>query len=366
MLWYWQKVYRFKFTNTKLETFCYYFSLTHKRTRQKRMSKNAQRNVNLLLIFIGLLVLVLTIYVGYRISASGRRLIPIGVIAIIVGVIFEGKRLSDKWSTVLLTALASFIFSFLAFILGKKEHDYNFEHHIEMFPYWFIILFALFSIAFHGDKVIPKLTEAITLLHSIALIYWVVDYGFIDTSSIVLISVMIIGLLFSLYSIFHAFTYTILSRTSRLTLSIWSSIIMMLFASDNIYRIYQNEQIENTVDITHGLYIGLQFFLLGVSSIYIIQNFIMLMGFLPGKGTFFNAQYFRDLKELKSDHIKRYSDRQVHILHSFFCVVFIGTIFGLNYYYQILPRHIAIWIVFVTFPFIITIFNIATRRKNYS
>lgn len=330
------------------------------------MGKNAYRNVNLVLVFIGLLVLALIIYVGYRISASNRRLIPISVIAIIAGLIFEGKRLSDKWSTVLFTALGSFIFSFFAFLPFKKEHGYNFENHIEAFPYWFIILFAIFSIAFHGDKVIPKLTEGITLLQSIAVIYWVVDYGFIDTSSILLKSVMIIGLLFSLYSVFHAFTHAILSRTSRLTLSIWSSIIMMLFASDNIYRVYQNEQIENTADITHGIYIGLQFFLLGVSCIYIIQNFIMLMGFLPGKGTFFNAQYFRDLKELKSDHIKRYSDRQVSILHSFFCVLFTGIIFALNYHYQILPRHVAIWIVFVTFPFILIIYDISTRRKNYS
>lgn len=318
-----------------------------------------------MLIFTGLLVLALTIYIGYRINISGRRLIPISVTAIIAGVIFKGRRLSGKWSTVLLTALGSFVFSFFAFLPEKREHGYNFGNHIEAFPYWFIILFAIFSIAFHGDKVIPKLTEGITLLQSIAIIYWVADYGFIHSNSIWLKSVMIIGLLFSLYSVFHAFTHATLSRTNRLTLSIWSSIIMMLFASDNIYRVYQNEQIENTADITHGLYIGLQFFLLGVSCIYIIQNFIMLMGFLPGRGTFFNARYFRDLKELKIDHIKRYSDRQVSILHSFFCVLFTGKIFGLNYHFQILPRHVAIWSVFVTFPFILTIYEIATQRKNY-
>lgn len=318
------------------------------------------------MIVIGLLLLALTIYVGFRIQSSGRRLIPISIIAIIAGVIFEGKRLSDKWSTVLWTALGSFIFSFLTFLPGKREHNYNFEDHIAMWPYGFIIFFAIFSIAFHGDKVIPKLTEGITLLQSIAVVYWVVDYGFIDTDNVFLKSLMAIGLIFSLYSVFHAFTHAILSRRSRLTLSIWSSIIMMLFASDNIYGVYQNEQIEDTADITHGLYIGLQFFLLGVSGIYIVQNFIMLMGFLPGKGTFFNAQYFRNLKELKSDHIKRYSDRQVNILHSFFCMLFTGTIFVLNYHYQILPRNVAIWIVFVVFPFILIIYDYATGRKNYS
>ncbi len=334
-------------------------------TTLKRKSKKSF-DLKPYIIVIGLLLLALTIYVGFRMQSSGRRLIPISVLALIAGVIFEGRRISDKWLTVLLTALGSFVLSFLAFLPGKREHGYNFENHIEAWPYWFVIIFAILSIAFHGDKVIPKLTEGITLLQSIAVIYWVVDYGFIETNSLFLKSLMIIGLIFSLYSVFHAFTHAILSRTSRLTLSIWSSIIIMLFASDNIYRVYQNEQIENTANITHGLYIGLQFFLLGVSCIYIVQNFLMLMGFLPGKGTFFNAQYFRDIKELKGDHIKRYSDRQVSILHSFFCVLFTGTIFGLNYHYQILPRHVAIWVVFVSFPFILIIYDTATRRKNYS
>jgi len=318
------------------------------------------------MIVIGLLLLALTIYFGFRIHNSGRRLIPISVLAIIAGVLFESKRLSDKWMTVLLMGLGSFILSFVAFLPGKREHIYNFENHIEMWPYVFIFSFAIFSIAFHKDKVIPKLTEGITLLQSIAVIYWVIDYGFIDTDSLFLKSLMVVGLLFSMYSVFHAFTHAILSRTSRLTLSIWSSIIMLLFASDNIYRVYQNEQIEKTADLTHGLYIGLQYFLLGISAIYIIQNFIMLTGFLPGKGTFFNAQYYRDIKELKSDHIKRYSDRQVSMLHSFFCVLLTGTIFFLNYHYQLLPRHVTIWAVFVIFPFILIIYDYATGKKNYS
>lgn len=318
------------------------------------------------IIVIGLLLLALVVFVGFRMHTSNRRLIPISVLAIIAGVIFEGKRISDKWSTVLFTALGAFTFSFLAFLPSKREHNYNFENHIEMWPYWFIIIFALFSIAFHGDKIISKLTEGITLLQSIAVVYWVVDYGFINTNNWFLKSLMFIGLVFSLYSVFHAFSNAILSRTSRLTLSIWSSIIMMLFAFDNIYRVYQNEQIENTADVTHGFYIGIQFFLLGVSCIYIVQNIIMLMGFLPGKSTFFNAQYFRDLEELKNTHVKRYSDKQVSILHSSFCMFFTGIIFFLNYHYQILPRHVAIWAVFVIFPFVLMIYDYATSKRNYS
>ncbi len=313
---------------------------------------------------LGLLLVSLTIFVAYRIKTTDKRLIPISVIALIAGVIFENKRLSKKWATVLWTALGSFIFSFFAFLPGKRENIYNFENHIEMWPYAFITFFVLFAICFHGNKIIPQLTEGVTLLQSIAVIYWVLDYGFIDTNNFFQIILMVVGVIFSIYSIFHAFTDTVLSRESRLKLSIWSSIIMVLFAVDNIYRVYQNEQIENTVEITHGLYIGLQYFLLGISSIYIVQNFIMLTGFLPGKGTFFNSQYFKDVKELKSSHIKRYSDRQVSISHSFFCVLFTGTIFFLNYHYQILPRHIAIWTIFVIFPYILSIYCSLTIKTT--
>jgi hypothetical protein len=167
------------------------------------MRNNTQRNQNILLIFAGVLMLALIIYVGFRISISDRRLIPISVIAMIAGVIFEGKRLSDKWSTVLYTALGCFIFSFFVFIPGKREHHYNFENHIEIFPYWFIFSFAIASIINQEGKVIPKLTEGITLLQSIAIFYWVLDHGFLDTNSVFLKILMVIGLLFSIYSVFH-------------------------------------------------------------------------------------------------------------------------------------------------------------------
>ena len=62
-----------------------------------------------------------------------------------------------------------------------------------MFPYWFIILFSIFSIVTSGDKVIPKQTEGITLLQSIAVFYWVFDYGFIDTNSVFLRILMAIN-----------------------------------------------------------------------------------------------------------------------------------------------------------------------------
>jgi hypothetical protein len=230
----------------------------------------------------------------------------------------------------------------------------------------FSCIILYFSLLFYKYRIIPKITEGITLLQSIAVIYWVIDYEFITTDNVFMQIFLIIGLLFSLYSIFHAFTNTYLSDTHKLILSIWSSIIMLLFALDNLHLIDHPEPVENVENLSQILYLGLQYFLLGISSIYMIQNFIMLFRFLPRPGKFFNSKYFSKVRDLKDDHIYRYSDQQVSPLHSLICILFTGTIFFLNYYYQIVPKQFLIWMAFVTFPFIATIYDHLIGKKNYA
>src|SRR5690606_17430287 len=144
---------------------------------------------------------------------------------------------------------------------------------------------------------------------------------------------MIIGLFLSIFSIINALTHIQLSRTSRLTLSIWSTVIMFAFAIDNIIRVFSNPDIESSY-LSHGLYIGLQYFLLGVSAVYIMQNFMLLAAFLPSN----DGNYNRDLKENKKDHIDRYSDEQVDIGQSLLCILVTGTVYWLNHKFRILPR----------------------------
>src|SRR5690606_5365566 len=168
------------------------------------------------------------------------------------------------------------------------------------------------------DRVTAKLTEGITLLLSISLIYWAFDYGFINYHNWFSIFLITTGLLFSVFSIIHALTHIQLSRTNRLALSVWSTVIMFAFAIDNIIRVFSNPNIENSKYLSDSLFIGIQYFLLGVSVVYIMQNYILLAGFLPSR----NGNYRKELMENKKDHINRYSDEQVNIGHSIFCIVF--------------------------------------------
>lgn len=168
------------------------------------------------------------------------------------------------------------------------------------------------------------------------------------------------ALIFSVYSILNAFTNIPLTRKNRLILSIWSTIIMFAFAVDNIIRVFSNEDIEITKYSSQGFYIGLQYFLLGISAVYLMQNFILLLEYVPSR----DGNYRRYLMENNENHINRYSDKQVITWQSLFCILYTGIIYGFNYKCQILPRHTAIWLVFFTFPLILQLMGIISVKIN--
>lgn len=331
-------------------------------TTNQKKTKRKSAGISLTPFFIiaGIIGLALTIYIGYRASISDRKLFSASLIALFAGLIFESIRVSDSWKIVAGIFAGTYLFSLISFLPGKREHVYNFENHIQNWPYFFIFIFALFFGIAHKDKITAKLTEGITLLLSISLIYWAVDYGFTNYHNWFSISLMTIGLLLSVFSIINALTHIHLSRTNRLTLSIWSTIIMFAFAIDNIIRVFSNPEIESSY-LSEGIYISIQYFLLGVSAVYIMQNYMLLVAFLPSK----NGNYKRDLKENKKNHIERYSDEQVNIGQSLFCIVFTGTVYWINHKIQILPRHTMIWLVFLTFPYILNLPKLLNKQKNY-
>jgi hypothetical protein len=314
-----------------------------------------------IIIVLGVIGLFLTLYIGFRASISDRKLFSVSLLALFAGLIFESIRVSGSWKTVAGIFTATYLFSLLSFLPGKRERVYNFENHIEFWPYSFIFLFAIFFGIAYKDKVTAKLTEGITLLLSLSLVYWTIDYGFTNYNNWFAYTLLTIAFLMTAFSLLNALTNLHLSKTTRLTLSVWSTVIMFAFAVDNIFRVFDNPDIESTY-LSDGLYIGLQFFLLGVSAVYIMQNYMLLAAFLPSK----NGNYKRDLKENKKDHIDRFSDEQVLTGHSLLCILYAVAFYGLNYKYQVLPRHTMIWLVFLTFPLFLRLFDIiAYGRKNY-
>jgi hypothetical protein len=332
-----------------------------KTTKRKTKKKIAGINLSPFIIVAFVIGFVLTCFIVYRASISDRKLFSISLIALFGGLLFESIRVSGNWKIVATIFIGSYLFSLLSFFPGRREHAYNFDNHIAGWPYVFIIIFTIFFVVINKNKVTVRLTEGITLLLSIAMVYWVLDYGFINFNSKISVILITIGFLLSVFSIINSLTNIRLSKTIRLILSIWSSIVMFAFAIDNIYRVFNNPDIESSKYLSDGLFTGIQYFLLGVSAVYIMNNYLLLAGFLPNK----NSNYKKDLKENIKEHIERYSDEQVSNKYSLFCIVYCGAIFLLNYKYQILPRHTMIWLVFLTFPMIIKVISFYNSHINH-
>ena len=309
-------------------------------------------NINLLLTIGGILASIFFGYVIYRTYQSERTLISIMIIPLILGIIFENKRLSSDWKTIALKILGALLLSIFAFMPGKRERNYNFENHIEFWPYVFIFIFVLFSMIFHEKKIIPKLTEGITLLQSISIIYWIVDIGFLNFQNVFAYILIGIGLIFSAVSFIHAFSYIKLTRNARLFLSIWSSIIMIIFAIDHIYRVFNFNYFVHYKMLNEGLNI-LQYFLLGVSLIYIFQNAYMLLVYLPDRHSWYGKEQMKDIRKMNKTHIDRYSNTQIKIIDALIALIFTSGIYYLNYQYKVMPRHTLIWLLFWIFPFVV-------------
>lgn len=307
----------------------------------------------MVLTVIGLL---LTLYIGYRASINDRSIFSVSLIALFGGLLFESFRVSDHWKTVIYTFARAYFFSLICFIPGKRERIYVFENHIEIWPYFFIISYAITFAIIHKDKVTAKLTEGTTLLLSLSLIYWIFDYGFTNYDNWLAYALLAIAGLLSTFSFVNGLTNLHLSRITRLILSLWSTVIMFVFAVDNIIQVFDNPDIESTY-LSDGLYIGIQFFLLGVSAVYIMQNYLLLLAFHPTK--MIKSQ--RDLQEAKKEHIDRFSSKQILVKHALLCILFASTLFYLNYTYHVLPRHTMIWFVFLTFPMFLRLIDLNTH-----
>lgn len=316
-----------------------------------------------LLIAVGVSILWVLCYLIYRIGASNRSLISVTMLPVLAGLVYENRRLGSSWGKIGLKSLGAFFLSFLAFIPFKREYDYLLDDHLEAWPFWFFGCMVLISMVVHEKKLIPKLTEGITLIQSIAIIYWLIDIKALSLANPFSIVLMIIGLPFVLFSLLHAFTYARLTRTTRLTLSIWSSVIMLVFAGDHIIRVFMLKSLEY-YDLFDQIVVILQYFLLGIALMYIIQNLFMLLVFFPSKTHLYNKEHRKEIRETNEQRIKQFSSQQIPILDSGIALVLISGTFYLNYHYQIFPRHTAIWLMFMVFPMVIRLKHMLFVRRN--
>lgn len=299
----------------------------------------------LALVIIGFIIA--TVYLIQKANVSDRKILQLNFIALLLGLVFEYRRISEKWATVLWTALGAYVLSFFAFAKGKTQRVYIFEDHLEMWPYYFLGAFVLIAMAVQYTSVTKKLTEGITLLLTIAINYWIIANGYWDTSSIFVKFLIAINALLSIFAFYNAFSYSKLSNGVRLTLSLWSSVIALVLAVDNFLKLYKYRDIEHLPTFSDSALVFLQFFLLGISSIYITQNLTMVLAYLPGK------KYLETVREMNDVHLKRFSNEQVYIVDAIIVLIISLTAFVLNYSFEFLPTNFMIWTTITLTPLLL-------------
>ena len=330
------------------------------KAKSKGKKKSSDYDLKPFAIVLGLFGLLLTIYIGHRASLNERNLFSVNLLTLFAGLLFESFRISKNWKTVIFIFIGAYFFSLTSFLPSKNELIYNFENHIRIWQYIFIILFALFFVAFNKDKVTAKLNEGTTLVLSLSFICWTLDKGFIFYNKWFAIIILTIVTIFSIFSILNALTNIQLTKSVRLALSIWSTIMMFAFAVENIIKVFSNQDIESSNFLSQGLFIGIQYFFLGISAIYIMQNYILLAAFLPNK----NGNYKSDLKDNIKDHLDRFSDKQLFIGNTLFCIIYSVLLYGLNYKFDILPRNTMIWLFILTCPMFLNLIEILYNKNS--
>ena len=143
-----------------------------------------------------------------------------------------------------------------------------------------------------------------------------------------------------------------MTKKSRLWLSIWSSIVMIVFAVEYLYNLatiseYSEHPLLNVVIPV------VQYFFFGISIMYMLRNAFMLIEYMPGRSRYYGKQHMKDIRAMNKAHVERYSKEQIKIADAFLALIVTSLLFYGNYTFQILPRGTMIWLVFWIFPFVI-------------
>ena len=117
-----------------------------------------------------------------------------------MGVVSENRRLQVDRKMLTLKIMLGIILGSVA-VLYFSLTSIQITTLLKNWPYFFIIAFALVSAIYHEKKVTAKITEGVTLLQSISLLYWIIDFNYFEFSNFFEAIILILGVGFSLFSL---------------------------------------------------------------------------------------------------------------------------------------------------------------------
>lgn len=329
--------------------------------REKRYAKSIKqgRIVKLILAVVGLFFC-LFVYRGIqKIESSDlHQLYPI-FIGILLGLIFESRRIGVKWKIIFLISIAALLVSALILFGGKQSPIPN---GMILWLVIFAVCFGLFILIGYRKSLIPKWTEGHTYIQSLCVIYWVYDYGFTKVYNPLVLILVVLGFSISLFSIFQAFSKIELSRNIMYILCSWSSVVMMLFAIDNISHSLGTDISSSRIpdDIPVLL---INYFFLGTCFIYISENLytVGVALFAPslidgGK------QKLSHPARVKQMFLDRFSKGQLPFTSALLILFVAVIICSTNSYFHLFNRGTVIWLLFILTPIL---FSYGQRLNAY-
>lgn len=330
----------------------------------------SQLNWETILFYLGIVIL---LSICLRVYFSGFKNFYYPIFPICLGILLQSFKYNIsikenienfKACMVVATYITAPFLVLILFSLFKIELT-DFLGIIDLYAAFFpIILFAFYVIILvdhAGKEFAVKFSEGLTFLKSLSLIYYAIEMDLFSYSGFFANVFIALGIFLILLSIVSAFTYIKITNNLKVILSVWSTLILLLFTFNHISSLFSSF---NSLQLNPMLV--LDFFILGSSAVFIAQNIDALLYYYPENTEFFSKYHFKQIEKANRKQMERYKDEQVRIIDSFICLIIASTFYSLNYILKIFSAQSAIWISLLFIPNVIDFKNRISQLLNTS
>ena len=330
-------------------------STTQRSTQSRKKPRNKKRR-DLPKIIIGFVVLLalFSLYIAYRIVITKQPLISLSFLALCLGIAYESHQINKNYLENCFYLGAAYLVSLSSFLPSKHEDYYNFDHHLESWFYFLILCYLIIFTLAQRSKVIAQLTESNALVVSLCFIYWLIEIQLFYVKNSLVVLLPFSAVCFALFCLMHAFLKIPLTQNNRFIMSLGTSIIVSILSVTHFFQIFQNVDI-SIADPWQNIFLAaFQSFLLGISTIYLIQNLLLLVEFLPSRSS---TDYSAELKQAFEQHTERFSVQQSSYLYALFCCILPICLFSINLIVQFFNPLMMVWLVIFTIQLLTRLFK---------
>ena len=289
-----------------------------------------------------IIALVETAALAIAILVSGRTFVPLTLLGLALGLSVEFKRLTGSWAILAWTLVMAYAGSFLIYLVKFSETGLSLQELILKQHIAFCVIVIVVALIKNPKGATTPLNSTVTLLQSACVTYlflespaWPLHDGFMKLLAY-------IGFAAVFFTLLQAFVASRLLRPVRFLLSLWSTFLMFVFAIINLVGLLEGPDMGMAGTAASRLLETLDYFLFGISAIYIGQNLMMAVQLFPTE----DVPFTESLREAYNDHVARYYDARPHRLFLLLLLAACIALFRLNHHYGFLPPITLVWLFF--------------------